>query len=341
MASAQGLFEELLLDDLHPSSILLRANMVSIPQLAVSIAEKGLMQPIVVRSKGDDSYFEIIAGNRRFEACKMLGWSKVMCHILEVDDDKEAYEVSLIENVQQKSMNPIEEAKAFKKYVETFGWGGESDLSRRIGKSQEYISRRIQLLSLPEEMQNEIMRQRISVGLAQELFGLDDFEFAQDLYKSIIDNRNNNNNLNTREVRQIVKVARDKPEKFREIIMNNSYISVGDLSGNISSNSSVNNKNNNTKCDILKFSKSMNLVYKKCILALRISLKSIDIQLEELENNHYHYGNDDDGRDPYYRWIVREIIMQHRLRLHNQLDTLINQQHKFIKVLGTLGRKKT
>jgi ParB family transcriptional regulator, chromosome partitioning protein len=343
MASAQGLFEELLLDDLHPSFNLLRENMESIPQLAVSIAEKGLMQPIVVRSKGDDSYFEIIAGNRRFEACKMLGWSKVMCHIMEVDDDKEAYEVSLIENLQQKSMNPIEEAKAFKKYVETFGWGGESDLSRRIGKSQEYISRRIRLLSLPEEMQNEIMRQRISVGLAQELFGLDDFEFAQDLYKSIVEDRNNNNNnnnLNIREVRQIVKVARDKPEKFREIIMNNNYISVGDFYGNICSNSSVNNKNNNTKCDILKFSKSMNLVYKKCILALRISLKSIDIQLEELNNDYHHYCNDDDGRDPCYRWIVREIIMQHRLRLHNQLDTLINQQHKFIKVLGTSGRKK-
>src|ERR1051326_1579899 len=98
MASAHGLFEELLLDDLHPSSILLRENMISIPQLAVSIAEKGLMQPIVVRSKGDDGYFEIIAGNRRFEACKMLGWPKVMCHVMEVDDDKEAYEVSLIEN---------------------------------------------------------------------------------------------------------------------------------------------------------------------------------------------------------------------------------------------------
>jgi ParB family transcriptional regulator, chromosome partitioning protein len=338
MASAQGLFEELLLDDLHPSSILLRENMVSIPQLAVSIAEKGLTQPIVVRSKGDNSYFEIIAGNRRFEACKMLGWSKVICHIMEVDDDKEAYEVSLIENLQQKSMNPIEEAKAFKKYVETFGWGGESDLSRRIGKSQEYISRRIRLLSLPKEMQNEIIRQRISVGLAQELFGLDDFEFAQDLYKSIVEDRKNknNDNLNTREVRQIVKAARDKPEKFREIIMNNSYISVGDFYGNISSNSSVNSKDNNTKCDILKFSKSMNVVYKKCILALRISLKSIDIQLEELENNYYHhYGNDDDGGDPCYRWIVREIIMQHRLRLHDQLGILLNQQHKFIKVLGT------
>lgn len=129
--------------------------MISIPQLAVSIAEKGLMQPIVVRSK-DDSYFEIIAVNRRFEACKMLGWSKVMCHIMEVDDDKEAYEVSP-DRKSTKVNESYRRSESIQKYVETFGWGGESDLSRRIGKSQEYISRRIQLLSLPEEMQNEIM----------------------------------------------------------------------------------------------------------------------------------------------------------------------------------------
>jgi len=83
----------------------------------------------------------------------------------------------------------------------------------------------------------------------------------------------------------------------------------------------------------------VDLVYKKCILALRISLKSVDIQLEELErweSNHYrhhkNYFNDDKH---CYKWIVREIIMQHRLRLHDQLDMLLKQQHKFIKVLCT------
>jgi len=183
-SSTAGLFQELLLADLRSPVIPLRENrMISIPQLAVSIAEKGLMQPIIVRPKGEEGYFEIIAGNRRFQACKMLGWSKIMSHIMEIDDDREAYEVSLIENLQQRSMNPIEEAKAFKKYVETFGWGGESDLSRRIGKSQEYISRRMRLLSLPEDTQNEIMRQRISIGMAQELFALDDPEFVRDLCK--------------------------------------------------------------------------------------------------------------------------------------------------------------
>jgi ParB family chromosome partitioning protein len=339
--STQGLFQELLLDDLRRSSNLLRENtMISIPQLAVSIAEKGLMQPIIVRSKGDECYFEIIAGNRRFEACKMLGWSKVMCHIMEIDDDKEAYEISLIENLQQKSMNPIEEAKAFRKYVEIFGWGGESDLSTRIGKSQEYISRRIRLLSLPEDMQNEIMRQRITVGLAQELFAIDDFEFVQDLCKSITDNNNNNNNnkLNTREVRQIVRITRDKPQKFREIITNGGYVSIGDLYGNSSSINNNNTNNNITKFDMTKFSKSVDLVYKKCILALRISLKSIDIQLEGLEGlegNHYQHKNYFNEDEHYYKWIVREIIMQHRLRLHDQLDVLLKQQRKFIKVLCT------
>jgi len=339
-SSTAGLFQELLLADLRSPVIPLRENrMISIPQLAVSIAEKGLMQPIIVRPKGEEGYFEIIAGNRRFQACKMLGWSKIMSHIMEIDDDREAYEVSLIENLQQRSMNPIEEAKAFKKYVETFGWGGESDLSRRIGKSQEYISRRMRLLSLPEDTQNEIMRQRISIGMAQELFALDDPEFVRDLCKSLLNN--NNYNLNTREVRQIVRVARDEPKKFREIVTNSSCISIDDLYGDGSSVD--NNNNNNSEFDMLKLLKSVNVVYKKCILALRISLKSIDIQIEELENNDYckHPNNHvNDSEYYYYNWIVREIVMQHRLRLHDQLDMLLKQQHKFIKVLHTWGRKK-
>jgi ParB family chromosome partitioning protein len=119
-----------------------------------------------------------------------------MCHVVEVDD-KEAYELSLIENLQQKSMNPIEEGKAFRQYVRKFGWGGESDLARRIGKSQEYISRRIKLLDLPEEMQQEIMRNRISVSLAQELFPLKESE-SQEAIKFVEENH-----LNSEQTRQL------------------------------------------------------------------------------------------------------------------------------------------
>jgi ParB family transcriptional regulator, chromosome partitioning protein len=75
----------------------------------------------------------------------MLKLRKLSCHIIELSD-KEAYEVGLVENLQHKTMNPVEESIAFKKYVEGYGWGGVSELSRRIGKSQEFVTKRIQLL---------------------------------------------------------------------------------------------------------------------------------------------------------------------------------------------------
>ena len=87
-----------------------------------------------------------------------------MCDIINVDD-KESYEVALAENLQQKSMNPIEEARAFQKYVHNFGWGAESDLAKKIGKSPEYISRRIKLLELPKDIQDRIIYRKINARL--------------------------------------------------------------------------------------------------------------------------------------------------------------------------------
>ncbi len=87
--------------------------------LAESIKNKGLLQPIIVRSKYD--CYEIVAANRRLSACKLLGWN-VGCHIVSLNDG-EAYEVSLIENIQRKTLTALEEAEAFNKYVRNFGWG--------------------------------------------------------------------------------------------------------------------------------------------------------------------------------------------------------------------------
>jgi ParB family transcriptional regulator, chromosome partitioning protein len=270
----QGLFQELLVKELRPSRNLLRVNnnsddanfLESISQLAASVMEKGLLQPIIVRQMHNNGYFEIIAGHRRFEACKMLGWSKIMCHLVEVDD-KEAHEISLLENIQQKSMNPIEEALAFKKYVDTFGWGGESDLAQKISKTQEYISRRIRLLSLPQDMQDEIMRCRITLSMAQELFALhDDSESLQHVSQYIKES-----NPTSREVRQIIKVVSRSPQQFRKLFSNR-------LEDNY-----YNNKNNMSETDsIEEISKLSNSIFKKSILSIRIAIKTIDIMLDEL-----------------------------------------------------------
>lgn len=142
--------------------------------------------------------FEVVAGNRRLEACKRLGWRKIPCHIIELSD-KEAYEVSLIENVQHKSLNPIEEAKAFRKYVIDHGWGSISELAKRIGKHHSYVSRRMRLLDLPPEIQEQIVHRRTTPSTALELLPLDSDK------RAIVSDMIFNGNFTKREVRRIVK----------------------------------------------------------------------------------------------------------------------------------------
>ncbi len=196
----QGLIEEIDISKINFPRYALRVNVGSIEELAASIAEKDLLQPIVVRVVG--GRYEIVAGNRRLTACRLLKWRKIPCHIVELDD-KEAFEVSLIENVQRKTLNPIEEAAAFKKYVEEFGWGGISHLALKIGKSQEYVSRRIQLLHLPGKVQEKIMRRLISPSIAQELLTLD--SKMAEKFAEMIENKG----LKRNEIRHVVKSVKN------------------------------------------------------------------------------------------------------------------------------------
>ena len=143
-----------------------RKNSTDIDNLKTSIRQHGLLQPIVIRPL--EQGFEIVAGHRRFIACKSLRWRFIPCKIREFSD-KQAYEIQLTENIQRKSMDPIEEAEAYHRYVVDFGWGGVSDLASKIGKSEEYVSHRMQLLRLPEEVKEKITTQHLSVSQALEL----------------------------------------------------------------------------------------------------------------------------------------------------------------------------
>lgn len=158
---------------LDPPRVAIRSYEDQIEELVSSIREKGLVQPIVVRPNG--SRFEVVAGARRLEACRRLRWARVPCIIRELTD-QDAFEISLTENVQRKTMNPVEEALAFKRYIEQMGWGGESQLAKKIGKSQEYVSQRLSLLTLPKSVQSRIIRRQINPSAAQEIARLDDPE---------------------------------------------------------------------------------------------------------------------------------------------------------------------
>jgi ParB family transcriptional regulator, chromosome partitioning protein len=164
-----GILLDVSIFKISPSKYNLReAN--NVEELAESIKHYGLLQPIVIRPISPS--YEVVAGNRRLAAAKLLKLRKLSCHVIELSD-KEAYEVGLVENLQHKTMNPVEESIAFKKYVEGYGWGGVSELARQIGKSQEFVTKRIQLLLLPKEIQEEIIRQRITPSVALELLPFD------------------------------------------------------------------------------------------------------------------------------------------------------------------------
>lgn len=155
---------------IRPSKFPVRyADQKDSPELAnlkSSIRTHGLLQPIVVRPL--EHGFEIVAGHRRHAACKSLRWRFIPCKIREFSD-RQAFEIQLTENLQRKSMDPIEEAEAYQKYVVDFGWGGVSDLGRKIGKSEEYVSHRMQLLKLPSDVRAKITENSLNISQALEL----------------------------------------------------------------------------------------------------------------------------------------------------------------------------
>ncbi|MDG7006755.1 MAG: ParB/RepB/Spo0J family partition protein [Nitrososphaerota archaeon] len=198
-----GFLESVELRMVRPSRAVLRSESGPMSGLMMSIQDKGLLEPIIVRPSVDG--YEVVAGMRRYEACRKLGWRRVPAHVVELDD-REAFEVSLLENIQRETLNPIEEARAFRSYVEEYGYGGETELARKIGKSQEYVSKRIGLLSLPQRVQDQIMRRRITPSVAQELTLLND-EDAEEMADEI-----GARQLTLREVRRIIRHRQSKEE---------------------------------------------------------------------------------------------------------------------------------
>ncbi len=141
----------------------------ALSQLADSIAANGLIQPIVVR-KAAGGFYEIIAGERRWRASKMAGFTEVPVVIMDIDDQKTA-ELSLIENIQREDLNPVEEANAYKLLLEHFNMTQEQ-LATRVGKSRSAITNCMRLLDLPPEVLKLLSDGDISAGHARTLLGL-------------------------------------------------------------------------------------------------------------------------------------------------------------------------
>lgn len=183
--------------------------------LADSISEHGVIQPIVVREIGvlEDNY-EIIAGERRWRAAKMAGLDEIPAVIMTGDELKVA-EVALIENVQRKDLNPIEEAMAYKALIERFGLKQE-EVAQQAGKSRSAIANMLRLLELPDEVLVMVQEEKLSMGHARALLGLNDEEKMLPLAELTVEKE-----LSVREVEALVRKHNIIPEETVEVPENN------------------------------------------------------------------------------------------------------------------------
>lgn len=156
----------------------------SIKDLARSIQEAGLMQPLVVR-KIPGGIYELIAGERRLRACRALGWAKIPAMVREVNSSR-SLELALVENIQRKNLNPIEYALALKEMIETLDLTQE-EVASKIGKQRSTVANLLRLLDLPADIQEHVSRGTLSMGHARALASLPGDTTKRALVKEILD----------------------------------------------------------------------------------------------------------------------------------------------------------
>lgn len=172
-------------------------------ELAQSIKQNGVIQPITVHRKGTDR-FELISGERRLRASILAGIEFIPAYIIEITTKEELIELSLVENIQRETLNPIEIALGFKRLMEECNLTLE-DISRKTGKDKSTISNFVRLLKLPEEIQRSLMKNEITPGHARALINIDDPEDQIELWKKIVAEKFS--------VREVEKLAKQKKKK--------------------------------------------------------------------------------------------------------------------------------
>ena len=209
----------------------------SLEELTNSIKERGMIQPIVVRrSEDQDEKYEIVAGERRWQAAQNAGLHEVPAIIIKADNLK-SLEFAIIENVQRKDLNSIEEAEGYKRLIDDFRYDHEK-VARFIGKSRAHISNCLRLLSLPKEVIELIVEEKISQGHAKILVGL---ENALLLAKKVISKK-----LSVRQTENLVRLIKSKNNYLTKRKDSNILSIEEELSNKIGMRVFVNNKRNNT-----------------------------------------------------------------------------------------------
>ena len=175
---------ELEIDSIVPGPMQPRTQFddASLNSLTESIRSHGVVQPILVRRVGD--HYEVVAGERRWRAAKQAGLRTIPAVVRDVAD-KDLLEVALIENLQREDLNPIEEALAYSKLIETVGLTQEG-LAERVGRDRSYITNYLRLLKLPDDIQELVKQKRLSTGHARTLLGLPHVDLQRMVARQII-----------------------------------------------------------------------------------------------------------------------------------------------------------
>ncbi len=187
----------------------------SLIELADSIKQYGIIQPLIVRKQKD--YYEIIAGERRWRAAKLAGLKEVPVIIKEYSE-QEVLEIALIENIQRENLNPIEEAQAFKRLLTEFHLK-QDEVAERVSKSRTAVTNSMRLLKLEERVQRMIIDDMISTGHARALLAIEDQEQQYILANKIFDEK-----LSVRETEKLIRSLKTPKKAKRETILEKSFI---------------------------------------------------------------------------------------------------------------------
>ena len=208
----------------------------NLEELTNSIKERGIIQPIIVRkSENIIDKFEIVAGERRWQAAQKAGLHKVPVVIIEADNLK-SLEFAIVENVQRKDLNPIEEAEGYKKLIDDFNYDQEK-VAKFIGKSRAHVSNCLRLLNLPQKIMEYIIDEKISQGHAKILVGL---ENAQLLAEKIISKK-----LSVRQAEALIRFTKGNKSTIKKNKDSNILDIENQLTEKIGMRVYVNNKKNN------------------------------------------------------------------------------------------------
>jgi ParB family chromosome partitioning protein len=181
----QGVYREIAVSSIasNPQQPRSHFDHAALEDLVSSIRERGIVQPLIVTERADGAY-ELVAGERRLRAARIAGLAAVPC-IVRTASEQDKLELALIENVQRHDLNPIEEARAYKRLIEEFGMT-QDEVGRRVGKSRPQVANAVRLLQLPEEIRQALMNQSISASNARTLLSLPSDKERMELFRAML-----------------------------------------------------------------------------------------------------------------------------------------------------------